>query len=114
MTRVCFQLQVRPERLEEYLERHASVWPKMLKEIEASGRANYSLFVRADGMLIGYYETASVKNSQAYLDQSAVAAEWEAEMAEFFVALDGRPDQSALVLPEVFNLEDQLASAARI
>ena len=110
MTRVCFQLQVRPERLEEYLERHTTVWPQMLTEIEASGRRNYSLFVRPDGMLIGYYETDSVEASQAYLDRSAIAAEWEAEMAEFFVALDGRPDQVATTLSEVFNLEEQLAA----
>ncbi|MEV8252437.1 L-rhamnose mutarotase [Rhodoglobus sp. NPDC076762] len=111
MTRVCFQLQVRPERLDEYLARHTPVWPRMLEEIEASGRRNYSLFVRPDGMLIGYYETDSVEASQAYLDHSAIAAEWEAEMAEFFVALDGRPDQVATTLPEVFNLADQLATA---
>lgn len=111
MTRVCFQLQVRPERLAEYLERHTVVWPRMLEVIEASGRRNYSLFVRPDGLLVGYYETDSVEASQHYLDNSDIAAEWEAEMAEFFVALDGRPDQAAQILPEVFNLEDQLAAA---
>lgn len=111
MTRVCFQLQVRPERLDEYLERHTAVWPRMLEVIAASGRRNYSLFVRQDGMLIGYYETDSVEASQDYLDRSEIAAEWEAEMAEFFVALDGRPDQVATTLPEVFNLDDQLAAA---
>ena len=30
MERVCFQLQVRPDRLEEYKARHAAVWPEML------------------------------------------------------------------------------------
>ena len=30
MQRVCFQLQVKPERLDEYVERHAAVWPEML------------------------------------------------------------------------------------
>ena len=28
--RVCFQLQVDPERLDDYRERHAAVWPEML------------------------------------------------------------------------------------
>ena len=31
-------------------------------------------------------------------------------MADFFVALDGRPDQGAPRLAEVFHLEDQLAA----
>lgn len=110
MQRVCFQLQVRPDRLAEYRERHAAVWPEMLAAIADSGRRNYSLFLREDGLLIGYYETESDEASQAALATDPRTADWEAEMADFFVSLDGRPDQSALILTEVFNLEDQLAA----
>ena len=109
MTRVCFQLQVKPDRLDEYRERHAAVWPDMLRAIAASGRHSYSLFLREDGLLIGYYETESVGASQRALAENPGTVGWEAEMAEFFVDLDGRPDQSALELPEIFNLEDQLS-----
>ena len=118
--RVCFLLQVDPVRLDEYRERHAAVWPDMVRAIEASGRRNYSLFLREDGLLIGYYETDDDAASQASLEADSRTAAWEAEMAPFFadlpcgrpdrVALDGRPDQGALRLPEVFNLEDQLAA----
>lgn len=108
--RVCFQLQVDPTRLDEYRARHAAVWPDMLRAIEASGRRNYSLFLRADGLLIGYYETDDDAASQAALEQDPRTAPWEAEMAGFFVALDGRPDQGAPRLAEVFHLEDQLAA----
>jgi L-rhamnose mutarotase len=111
MQRVCFQLQVKPERLDEYRTRHEAVWPEMLREIEASGRHNYSLFLRPDGLLIGYFEVESLEASQAYLDASAVAAEWEEEAAGYFVDLDGaRPDQGIDRLQEVFNLEEQLAA----
>lgn len=110
MQRVCFQLQVRPDRLAEYRERHAAVWPEMLAAIADSGRRNYSLFLREDGLLIGYYETESDEASQAALATDPRTAGWESEMADFFVSLDGRPDQSALILTEVFNLEDQLAA----
>lgn len=110
MERVCFQLQVRPERLDEYRERHTAVWPAMLQAIADSGRRNYSLFLRDDGLLIGYYETDSDSASQAALAADPRTAEWEAHMEGFFVALDGRADQGALHLPEVFNLEDQLAA----
>ncbi|WP_240605873.1 L-rhamnose mutarotase [Planctomonas deserti] len=108
--RVCFELRVRPDRIDEYVARHAQVWPDMLRTIEASGRRNYSLFLRPDGLLIGYYETDSVEESQRRLAESPAAARWEAEMAEFFVGLDGRPDQGPTVLAEVFNLEDQLSA----
>jgi len=107
--RVCFQLQVRPDRLAEYRERHAAVWPEMLQAIADSGRHNYSLFLREDGQLIGYYETADDAASQAALNNDPRTAAWEADMADFFVALDGRPDQNSLRLSEIFNLEQQLA-----
>ena len=108
MQRVCFQLQVNPERLDEYRERHAAVWPDMLAAIAASGRRNYSLFLRDDGLLIGYYETDDDAASQHALDADPRTAPWEADMAEFFVDLGGRPDQSAPRLTEIFNLSDQL------
>ncbi|WP_345800597.1 L-rhamnose mutarotase [Microbacterium sp. AZCO] len=110
-TRVCFQLQIRPELLDEYVARHTPVWPEMLAEIAASGRRNYSLFLGEGGRLIGYYETDDDAAAQAYLAASPVAARWEAEMARFFLGLDGRPDQAATPLAEIFNLHDQLASA---
>ncbi len=108
-TRVCFQLQVDPNRLEEYRQRHAAVWPGMLRELEASGRRNYSLFLRADGLLIGYYETESLAGSNAHLAASSVAARWEAHMADLFVDAGGRADRAAVPLEEVFHLEDQLS-----
>lgn len=109
--RVCFSLQIRPDLLDEYISRHTPVWPEMLAEIAASGRRNYSLFLGEGGRLIGYYEVDDDAAAQAYLAASPIAARWEAEMARFFVGLDGRPDQAATPLTEVFNLHDQLAAA---
>ncbi|MDQ7991733.1 MAG: L-rhamnose mutarotase [Propionicimonas sp.] len=111
MARVCFQLQVVPELIDEYVERHRAVWPTMLRAIEASGRRNYSLFLRSDGLLIGYYEVDDDEAAQRALAENPDTAEWEAAAAKYFVALGGdRPDQAAPQLREVFNLEDQLAA----
>ncbi len=112
MTRVCFELQVKPELLDEYVARHTPVWPEMLAEIAASGRSDYSLFLADGGRLVGYYETDDDQAAQAYLAASEIASRWEAEMARFFTGLDGRPDQAATTLTEVFHLEDQLAAVA--
>ena len=110
MERVCFQLQVKPDRIDEYVRRHAAVGPDMLRAIEDSGRRNYSLFLRPDGLLIGYYETDSDEESARRLREDPRTAAWEADMADFFVTLEGaRADQGAEQLREVFNLADQLA-----
>jgi len=107
--RVCFQLQVKPDRIAEYKERHAHVWPDMLTALTTTGWHNYSLFLREDGLLIGYVETPSLEDALAGMAGTDVNTRWQAEMAEFFEDLDGvPPDRGFLVLEEVFHLEDQL------
>lgn len=108
MPRIGFQLRLRPEQIDEYVRRHAEVWPEMLAEIAAAGRRNYSLFLAPDGTLFGSYEVDDEEAAKAYLAASPIAAKWEAQMSEFFDGLDGRADQAATPLTEVFNLEEQL------
>jgi L-rhamnose mutarotase len=110
--RVCFQLQVKPQLIQEYTRRHAAVWPEMLAALKNSGWHNYSLFLRPDGLLIGYFETDSLPEAQARMAATGINARWQAEMAGFFEDLDGAPDEGLLQLTEVFNLEDQLAASA--
>ena len=112
MPRVCFTLQVDPGRLEEYVEAHRAVWPEMLEAIRDAGRRRYSLFLRPDGLLVGFYETDDDEASAAALAADPRTARWEAAMAPFFVSLDGaRADQAAPQLTEVFHLESQLDAA---
>ena len=111
MNRVCFQLQVRPDRIEEYKARHRAVWPEMLRALKDTGWHNYSLFLREDGLLIGYVETESLEAAQAAMAATEVNARWQAQMAEFFVDLgDAGPDTGFVRLQEVFHLEDQLGA----
>ena len=110
MPRVCFTLQVRTDRMEEYVERHAAVWPEMLEALRATGWRDYSLFLREDGLLVGYLETDDLAAAQAGMARTDVNARWQAEMGEFFVDLDLPPDQGFWQLTEVFHLEDQLAA----
>jgi L-rhamnose mutarotase len=108
--RYCFLLQVRPDRLDEYKERHRAVWPEMLAALRDTGWRNYSLHLREDGLLVGYVEADDLDAAQRAMAATEVNARWQAEMAEFFAGLDGRPpDEGFLVLEEVFHLEDQLA-----
>ncbi len=111
MRRVCFQLQVKPDLLAEYRERHTRVWPDMLAALAEHGWHNYSLFVRADGLLIGYFETPSLERAVEGMNTTEVNLRWQADMAGFFEDLgDAAPDQGFLELEEVFHLEDQLGS----
>ena len=111
--RVCFQLQVRPDRIEEYRERHRAVWPEMLEALVSAGWRNYSLFLRNDGLLIGYFETRSLEQALHGMAATEVNTRWQDEMAEFFEDLgDARPDTGFLRLDEIFHLEEQLAATS--
>ncbi|WP_030694247.1 L-rhamnose mutarotase [Streptomyces globisporus] len=103
--RVCFLLKVRAERIEEYRARHRHVWADMLAALSAAGWHNYSLFLREDGLLVGYLETPDFDRARAAMEAAEVNARWQAGMAEFFEELDGRaPDAAMRPLTEVFHL----------
>ncbi|MDT0186902.1 L-rhamnose mutarotase [Microbacterium sp. ARD31] len=112
MHRVCFTLQVRTDRMEEYARRHAAVWPDMLRALHDTGWHHYSLFLRDDGLLVGYLETDDLAAAREGMARTEVNARWQAEMADFFEDLDLPPDQGFRQLTEVFHLEDQLAALA--
>jgi L-rhamnose mutarotase len=105
--RVCFLARVRPDRLDEYRERHQHVWPEMLAALRETGWGNYSIFLADDGLLVGYLETEDYEAALAGMARTEVNDRWQAEMAGYFVnAGDSRPDQSFLRLPEIFHLGD--------
>ncbi len=113
MPRYCFTLQVRPDLIEEYVERHRAVWPAMLAALAETGWRDYSLFLRADGLLVGVVESDDLAAAQAAMARTDVNARWQAEMAPYFTDLEGAPDQGFVLLREVFNLDDQLAESTR-
>ncbi len=88
MERKCFLLHVKPERLQDYLAAH-EVWPEMLAAMREAGLRNYSLFWRADGMIVGYLEGEDIAGALRRLGETEVNARWQAKMAEFFAAGSG-------------------------
>ncbi|REF35851.1 L-rhamnose mutarotase [Thermasporomyces composti] len=106
MQRVCFVLRVKPDRLEEYRERHRNVWPEMQQALRETGWHNYSLFLSDDGLLVGYLETEDFEAAKAGMAQREVNRRWQAEMAPFFENLEsGAADTDMRPLDEVFHLD---------
>ena len=107
MQRICSVLQVRPERLDEYKARHQAVWPEMLSALRETGWTNYSLFLRPDGLLVGYVETEDFERSRREMGKREVNERWQREMAPFFVNPPGvTPDTAMTPLEEVFHLHE--------
>lgn len=114
MRRVCFVMQMKPDRLAEYRARHRAVWPEMVTALRQSGWHNYSIFLREDGLLVGYFETPSLERALADMAATEVNVRWQAQMQEFFLDLgEQRPDQAFHYLDEIFNLDDTLEATTR-
>lgn len=111
--RYCFLLQVRPDLLNEYKERHAAVWPEMLQALKQAGWERYSLFARPDGLIVGYMESDSFDTAQRAMVATDVNSRWQAEMRRYFTSVDGdSPGGEPILLEPVFSLDDQIGAIA--
>ena len=100
-------LKVKEDRLEEYQEHHRAVSPDMLEALTRSGWRNYSLYMREDGLLFGYFEAdEGLAASLAGMEDEDANRRWQEMMAPFFEIPPGaRPDQMLVELEEVFHLD---------
>ena len=107
MNRIGFVLKVKQEKVEEYKAHHRHVWPEMLEALQVAGWHNYSLFMRDDGLLFGYFETpADLAAARAAMAANEVNTRWQTFMAPYFESpANARPDQMLVELVEVFHLD---------
>lgn len=107
MKRVGFMLKVRQHLIEEYKEHHKDVWVEMLDALRATGWHNYTLFMRPDGLLFGYFETPeSLQAAQAAMANTEVNSRWQDRMSPYFEIPEGEhPDAMFVELEEVFHLD---------
>ncbi len=105
MKRVGFQFKVRQDRLAEYKEQHKHVWPDMRAALRETGWHNYTLFMRADGLIFGYFETEKdLETAQAGMADMEVNTRWQEFMSSFMDA-SARPDETFVELEEYFHLD---------
>jgi L-rhamnose mutarotase len=107
MKRVGFTLKVKPALMDDYRKQHQSVWPEMLAALSAAGWHNYSIFMRDDGTLFGYFETPeSLAAAQAAMENTAINRRWQDMMSPYFEIPPGaHPDQLFIELEEIFHLD---------
>lgn len=106
MKRVGFQLKVKKEKIAEYKRHHEQVWPEMQEALRRNGWHNYTLFLRDDGLLFGYFETpTSFEAALEGMAEESINDSWQTFMAPFFESPDGaHADRMMVELEEVFHL----------
>ncbi len=107
MRRIGFVLKVKPEKIQEYKERHKTVWPAMLDALRRNGWHRYSLFMREDGLIFGYFETPeSFQAALKGMSKEEINGQWQDSVAPYFEELGlNHADESMQELVEVFHLD---------
>ena len=78
----------------------------MRDALSKAGWHNYTLFLREDGMLIGYVETPDFDRALSEMAKTGVNRRWQEQMKEFFESDFGLPaDEQMRPIPEVFHLD---------
>ena len=107
MKRVGFLLKVKQDRIAEYKAHHRAVWPEMLDALSRNGWHNYSLFMREDGLMFGYFEADDTFAAALEgMSKEDVNTLWQDMMSPFFgIPDEAHPDAMMVELEEVFHLE---------
>jgi L-rhamnose mutarotase len=107
MKRVGFLLKVKPDKIEEYKKHHENVWPEMQEALRRTGWHNYTLFIREDGLVFGYFEApVDFKTALESIQQEEVNPRWNEFMDPYIEKLpDFAVDESIIELEEYFHLD---------
>ena len=107
MKRVGFVLKIRQELIVEYTEHHKKLWPEMKETLKKNGWDNYSLFIRKDGLLFGYFEAKnSFADSLKKMSKEEVNTRWQKMMTPYFeIPSNKTPDTMMIQLEEIFHID---------
>ncbi len=77
----------------------------MRAALAETGWSDYTLFLRPDGLLIGYLVTEDFAKAKAAMKGLEVNGRWQEDMAPFFEGLESTADDGMEPLEEVFHID---------
>jgi L-rhamnose mutarotase len=102
MSREAFALEIRPDKVAEYVEAHRRVWPEVLEATRRASIRNFTIFLH-NNTAFGYFECDDPAAANAVLASDPDCIRWEDWMAEFLS--DRVPADGAPALTEIFRLD---------
>jgi len=102
MARVSWTARLRPDKVDEYVEAHANVWPDALAAITAAGIRNYSIFLFGT-RVFAYYECDDPDEAVRVEAEAEATQRWRAKMRGLFE--DEVATEGVDFLPEIFRLD---------
>ena len=104
MQRVAFTMKLKAGFETEYQRRHDEVWPELVRELEAAGVQDYSIFLDPDSLTLFAVQKVKDHNTTADLPKARIVKKWWKYMADI---MDTNDDNSPIVknLREVFHMD---------
>lgn len=104
MRRAAFTMKLRPGFEAEYRRRHDQIWPELVRELEAAGVSDYSIYLDPATLTLFAFQKLEDHDTADQLPASPVVKRWWAYMADI---METNPDHSPVTVPlaEVFHLD---------
>lgn len=105
--RFAFVVGVRPEKREEYLELHRSVWPGVEQKMTECNIRNYTIYIHGD-ILFAHYEYVGddLEGDMRRLQEDPLSQEWwtHTDPCQVRIAEERNPGALWQPLDEVWHL----------
>jgi L-rhamnose mutarotase len=104
METIAFKMKLHPGCKDEYLLRHAEVWPDLQQLLKESGISEYHIFFDNETDILFAIQKVAEKEPRIDLRSHPVMKKWWDHMADI---MDVNPDNSPVVemLEQVFHMK---------
>lgn len=104
MKRNAFKMKLKPGFEEEYRRRHDEIWPELVKELEAAGISDYSIYLDPETLTLFAFQKVKDHNTAGELPNTRIVKKWWKYMADI---METNPDNSPAEwkLREVFHMD---------
>ncbi len=104
MTRTAFTMKLKPGFEAEYKRRHDAIWPDLVRELEAAGVSDYSIYLDEATLTLFAVQRLKDHHTADLLPSRPVVQKWWKSMADL---METNLDSSPVVAPlkEVFHLD---------
>jgi L-rhamnose mutarotase len=99
---MLFRSRLKPDKVEEYIRYHQSVWPELLEAYRRAGISRISCFLSgADLLIYSEVDQDIYEREKEALSRNPFEIKWQALMAEL-----GDPTFEAIEYREVFHMPE--------
>ncbi len=104
MRRAAFAMKLKPGCEAEYRRRHDQIWPELVKELEAAGVSDYSIYLEESTLTLFAFQKLKDHNSSDLIPSRAIVQKWWKYMSDI---METNPDNSpvSVLLKEVFHMD---------